>query len=93
MQIKGKKVIKNSLEFSKNIPTGYHIEADKTSGGISVCVSGVLSIPELNDKNVQLKVRRGKITIKGEELSVSIYENKIVEISGKVGGIEFYDKD
>jgi hypothetical protein len=34
-------------------------------------------------------MKKGKIKISGEALSISIYENKIVEILGKIRKIEF----
>lgn len=76
-------------EYLKRYQSGFHIEADKVISGISVSVSSVSSIIDFTTEVAVLKMKRGKIRIVGESLSLTIYENKIVEISGKVGNIEF----
>ncbi|MBQ7333464.1 MAG: YabP/YqfC family sporulation protein [Clostridia bacterium] len=66
----------------------FHIEIDKSAGGYSVTASGVLRIVELSESIVSLKCRGGLLTVRGKLLSLSLYENKTVEISGKVEGFE-----
>jgi hypothetical protein len=73
----------------KALHTSFHIEADKMMTNTSVSVTNVLSIIDFREDAVILKMRKGKIKISGESLSISIYENKIVEIFGKVRNIEF----
>lgn len=73
----------------KGLQSGFHIEADKILSTTSVSVNNVFSIVDFREDAAILKMRKGKIKISGEELSISVYENKIVEISGKVRDIEF----
>jgi len=67
----------------------FHIEADKSPRGISVCVNGVFAILDFTDELALLKLRRGKIKISGHSLEISVFENKTVEICGKISGMEF----
>ncbi len=73
----------------KSLQSCFHIEVDKMMAITSVCVNNVLSIVDFGEDIAILKMRKGKIKISGESLSISIYENKIVEIFGKVRMIEF----
>lgn len=84
-----KKDASAGLENLKRYQTGFHIEADRLMSGISVSVSSVSSIIDFTTESAVLKMKKGKIRISGECLTLTIYENKIVEISGKVGNIEF----
>jgi len=71
------------------LPSGFHIEVDKILSNVAVSVNNVFSIVDFRDDAAILKMRKGKIKISGDGLSISIYENKIVEIIGKVRNIEF----
>lgn len=73
----------------KSLQSCFHIEVDKMMITSSVCVSNVLSIVDFREDDAILKMKKGKIKISGEALSISIYENKIVEILGKIRKIEF----
>ncbi len=67
----------------------FHVEIDKSSGGLRLLASGVKRIAELSDKSLSLKCSSYTVKIKGERLSMSLYEDKSVEISGKLEVIEF----
>lgn len=76
----------------ENIKTGtssFHIEIDRVYGGISVSVYGVFSILDFNDSLAVLKLKKGKVRVTGQGLSVAVYENRTVEICGKVEGVAF----
>ena len=79
---------KEKMTF-KSPAIDFHMEADRVTTGISVSVSGVLSITDFNESFALLKLRRGNLKISGSGLAICVYENKIVEISGKVAIIEF----
>lgn len=85
MQKREKKEKRNFVAM----PSAFHIEADKTRGGISVSVSGVISIPDFTENSALIRVRGRRIKIRGKALSVAVYENRIAEIIGDVEGIDF----
>ena len=80
---------KTANEYNAVSARGFHIEADRVSDGISVSVFGVIAIPDFCEESATLKLRRGRVKIDGTGLSVSVYENKTVEISGKICRVEF----
>ena len=60
---------------------------------MSFLLSGINSIRDFSSSSVLLRCRGFLIGIRGESLSLSVYENKTVEIVGKIHGMEFvYDK-
>ena len=84
--------VNNADGFSRNLPSGlssFHLEADKCSLGIRITVSGIIGIRDFTSESVLLSSHGGRIFISGEKLRLEIYENKIVEISGKIGEISF----
>lgn len=89
MQKENKKIKLGSLEYEKRAPIGFHVEIDKTVNGLSVCMNGVVSVLDFSEERAVLKMRHGKIRVEGSGLLINVYENKIAEISGKVGKIEF----
>ncbi|MBE6645380.1 MAG: hypothetical protein E7612_08410 [Ruminococcaceae bacterium] len=87
---KNEKYSKNEGAFSlQKIQPGFHIEADKIGNAISVSIMGVISILDFSDVCALLKMRKGRIKISGTDLSVAVYENKTVEIIGRIGTVEF----
>lgn len=86
MQKNGKKS-ENKTEAMKI--SGFHAEIDKVRCGISFSVSSVLSIVDFNEEEVTLKLDKGRVRVIGEMLEIAVYENRIVEIFGKIGAIEF----
>lgn len=89
MHTEKKKEPTENKEYFKRLQSGFHLEADRMMSKTSVCVSNVTAIIDFRSEFAVLKMKKGRIKIIGENLSISIYENKIVEISGKVGNIEF----
>ena len=79
---------KNYVEHER-LPIYFHMEADRLPTGVSVSIMGVLSIVDFNESSAIMKMRRGKIKVSGSSLSVAVYENRTVEICGKVGAVEF----
>ncbi len=77
------------LTTSENAFSRFHIEADRTASGISVSAAGVVSIFDISNREVILKLRRGKLKITGERLLLNVYEGRTVEITGRVRSVEF----
>ena len=83
------KKIKSSKETLPSMLSNFHVEIDKSAGGYSVVASGVSRVLELSSELVRLRCRKALVAVRGRNLSLSLYENKTVEISGKIEGLEF----
>ena len=88
------KMTKLKKPFS-NIPdptaplSDFGIELHRAPRGLAVSVSGVVSVFELNESEIGLLTQRARINIRGERLSLSVFEARRVEIVGRVGDISF----
>ena len=89
MQKKEKNSSREGFLNLQKIQPGFHMEADKIGNSLSISIMGVISILDFSEICALLKMRKGKIKISGSELSVTVYENKTVEIIGKIGMVEF----
>ncbi len=69
-------------------PSPFHVEIDRVQGGIAVLVSGVRAIRELTDTTALLRLKGGFMRINGRDVSVTVYENRTVEVIGGVMSIE-----
>ena len=83
------KMIKNPLKTLLNVGADFHIEIDKSDSGLRILTAGVKRIKELSEKSISLKAKGFTLKISGERLSLSLYEDKTVEIRGKLEVIEF----
>ena len=81
------KVKKQDKNFTAS--QSFHLEADKSRSGMSVSISGIIGIGDFTDETVFLRSHGGKVTVAGKRLNVSVYENKTVEISGRIEEISF----
>ena len=69
-------------------PSPFHVEIDRVQGGMAVLVSGVRAIRELTDTTVLLRLRGGCLRVSGGGISLTVYENRTVEVIGGVVSIE-----
>ena len=74
-------------EFGYKISPAFHIEADGGGGLLSVLVSGVVGIGDFSDKEIKLITKRESLKISGDGIKLSVFEQKTVEITGKVENI------
>ena len=84
-----KNIKKEEREAKEKVSGGFHAEIDRSGRGLSLSVAGVYSILDFSEESVILRVKRGRITVLGKELEIAVYENKTVEISGKITGVNF----
>ena len=68
---------------------GFHIEADRTSQGMAILISGIIGISDFSDCSIHLRSHGGRIAINGKGLFINVYENQSVEIVGRVEEIIF----
>lgn len=72
----------------KRMLSPFHVEIDRVQCGLAVLVSGVRAIRELTDTTALLRLKGGFMRINGKEISITVYENRTVEVIGGVMGIE-----
>ena len=69
--------------------SAFHLEADRSTRGMSVILSGVIGISDFSDSSIHLLSHGGRIVVNGQKLFICVYENNSVEIVGKVEGVVF----
>jgi hypothetical protein len=67
----------------------YRIEAEGNSSYSSVTVSGVHHVVNFTDEAVKINTRKDSIEFFGKNISLVIFEERTVEISGNIEGIYF----
>ena len=79
------------LESIKRSPMCFEVK--KTSRGAVLVVSGIMSIGEFTQEHVILLSHSGRLELFGDSLSISVFENRIVEVYGRIMEVKlFYGK-
>ena len=79
----------NNEKTQRDIFSTFHIDLDRCARGIAATVSGARCVVDFNESECLLKVKGGRVRIFGKELNISVFENDTLEISGRIGGVEF----
>ena len=66
-----------------------YITAGKSRSEMTVALAGILSVTELSPERIVLSTPCGGVSIVGKGLRLVIFENKTVEISGRVEEVHF----
>ncbi len=74
------------------ISPAFHIEADGSMGMLSILISGTVGIAEFSSEEVKLITKNESIRISGKHINLSVFEQKVVEITGKIENISFSSK-
>lgn len=69
--------------------SGFHLEADRSSGGMAILLSGIIGVSDFSDSSIHLRSHGGRVVINGKRLFINLYENHSIEIVGKVEEIVF----
>ena len=69
--------------------SGFHLEANRSTRGLSLFLSGIIGISDFSDSYIRLLSHGGRITVNGKRLFINVYENNSVEIVGRVEEIVF----
>lgn len=76
-----------------DVMSDFHIEIDKLGVRISLLLSGASAIRDFSDESALFRVRGFFVKVNGRGLNITVYENKTVELVGRIEGVEFiYDK-
>lgn len=73
----------------ENMPRGFYLSCERTADGMSVIVGGIISVTDFSEEEVRLAGHTGRIAVSGSGLSISVFENKNLEIKGQVKEIKF----
>ena len=73
----------------RNAVSAFHLEADRDPRGLRLRVGGVIGIADYSSERVCLKSHGARVTVTGKRLSVTVYEDKIAEIRGRVEEVSF----
>ena len=80
--------MKEMLSRVKGPLSAFHIEADRSPSGLSVKVGGIISITDYSEERISMKGHGGRLTVLGNRLRMTVYEDKTVEILGRVEVME-----
>lgn len=84
-----KKEIKNESKRPTFAPSSFYLEGERSASGMSIIFGGVIGISDYSEEKASLTSHAGRIHISGSGITLSIYENKTVEIVGKIEEIRF----
>ena len=70
-------------------PYGFYLSCERVVGGISMIVGGVIGVVDFTEERVELLSHTGRITVLGHRLSMTVFENKNIEIFGGIEDIKF----
>ncbi len=65
-------------------PSPFRIEIRKSSRGAVAVISGIMCISEYSEQEVVLLSHSGRLILSGEYLSISVLENRVLEIYGRI---------
>ena len=83
---------KNQPNSRSGIPSGlssFHLEASRSSRGMSLMLSGIIGISDFSEERIELLSHGGRVIISGKRLFINVYENNNLEILGKAEEIIF----
>ena len=76
-------------ESAEGALSSFHLEAKRLGGGMSLTVFGVIGVSEFTNNEIFLLSHKARVRIFGERLALITLENRIVEVRGKISGVEF----
>lgn len=69
--------------------SSFHLEANRSSRGMSLLLSGIIGISDFSEERIELLSHGGRVIICGKRLFINVYENNNLEILGKAEEITF----
>ena len=84
--------LRSNINRIMNLAPDFNIEADGRRNYLSVRLAGARLIKEFSDREAVLETKGTVIKLCGEELTVTVFETKHIEIKGFVFGMYFEKK-
>ena len=72
---------------------GLALEATSNYKGMVLSLCGILSVEEFSFSLIVLRLKRGSVIIKGEDINITLFSDKIIEIEGFISEIRFLTAD
>ena len=70
-------------------PFGFYLSCERVAGGVSMIVGGIISVADFTEERAEMLSHTGRITVTGRGLSMTVFENKSIELCGRIEGIGF----
>ena len=70
-------------------PHGFYLSCERVVGGVSMIVGGIIGVSDFSEERAELLSHTGRITVLGRGLSMTVFENKNIEICGGIEDIKF----
>ena len=67
----------------------FYLSCERSLGGLSLLVGGIIGVSELDDGRTELLSHSGRVIVSGRGLKLTVFENKSIEIKGRIEGINF----
>ena len=84
-----KKVKEDTKSKIPNGLYGFHIEGDRIVSGILLRCTGIMGVDEYSKEEILLKSHRGRMLVKGNNISLAVFEQNTIELSGKIEELKF----
>ena len=78
------------LKFTEGLLSSpLYITAGKSRSEMTIAFAGILSVTELSTEHIEINTASGTVSILGKNLRLSVFENKTVEVLGRVEEVSF----
>ena len=81
-------MIKRKKDEEK-IPIGFYLSCERVAGGLSLLVGGIIAVSAHEEEYTELLSHTGRIRVSGKGLELTVFENKSIELKGRIEGINF----
>ena len=68
---------------------GFFFNGERTGRGMQITVGAVIAVSEITKEKIVLVSHASRVLIEGEGLELSVFEERAVEIIGKVREVKF----
>ena len=76
-------------ENVSNAPRGFFLNAERVGRGIRLIVGSVIAVSEITEKEILLVSHGARIRVIGDNLELSLFEERAVEVCGRVREVLF----
>lgn len=74
--------------YTKSL-SSFRMEGERCSRGIVLRFAGIIGINHFSEEEIEINNHSGRILVFGKRMNVTVFENRQVEILGRVETVEF----